>query len=248
MENQSLISKKMTLVMAEIGAVGKTQRNPQGWMFRGIDDVYNALHQAMKKHGVFCLPNVKGIIFREKIKNAKGTEGWHQILDVNYKFMAEDGSFVECNTWGESWDFASDKITNKCLSAAHKYALLQTFVIPVQEMEDPDKHSDDGQHVERASRRPQQQQQQQRHTVVPAAQQQQQKAEVKKLDERLAAFIEQVCAYFSSHSVSEKMLQEWLGCKLENMTEDHFARLRSVREKINTGMPVEEAFDGFFVF
>ena len=46
-------------VMKEIGAIGKTSKNTQqGFMFRGIDAVMNAMHPAMAKHRVFVTPEV----------------------------------------------------------------------------------------------------------------------------------------------------------------------------------------------
>ena len=174
------IYKLMGAVLSDIGAVEKNQKNAsQGYTFRGVDDVYNAVHMAVKKHGIFCLPEIKKIIFREKIKSARGQEGWHQILEISYKFCAPDGSFVECTVWGESADYGSDKTTNKCMSIAHKYALFQVFMIPVLDMEDPDKSSplhDDMVYRENQQRRPnnqhqRQNQQQQR----PNNQQQQQR-------------------------------------------------------------------------
>lgn len=175
------IYKLMGAVLADIGAVEKNQtNNSQGYKFRGVDDVYNAVHLAMKKHGIFCLPEIKKIIFREKIKSARGQEGWHQILEISYKFCAPDGSFVECTAWGESADYGSDKTTNKCMSIAHKYALFQVFMIPVTDMEDPDKSSplhDDMVYREQQQQRQQHQQrkhqQQQRPQNRPQNQQQQ---------------------------------------------------------------------------
>lgn len=133
---------KMGLILRDIGAVKKAQTNSsQGWKFRSIDDMYNEVHEAMSKHGVFCLPIIKSIIYREKIKSARGQEGWHQILEIEYRFVAADGSHVSCVVWGEGSEFGGDKLTNKCLSIAHKYALIQTFLIPTADMEDPDKTS-----------------------------------------------------------------------------------------------------------
>lgn len=162
------IYKLMGAVLADIGAVDKMQKNnSQGYKFRGVDDVYNAVHSAVKKHGIFCLPEIKKIIFREKIKSAKGQEGWHQILEISYKFCAPDGSFVECTVWGESADYGSDKTTNKCMSIAHKYALFQVFMIPVSEIEDPDKAS--SLHDDMVYRDNQQRQQQQKTQQVQKA-------------------------------------------------------------------------------
>lgn len=167
------IYKLMGAVLADIGAVEKNQKNAsQGYKFRGVDDVYNAVHTAVKKHGIFCLPEIKKIIFREKIKSAKGQDGWHQILEIAYKFCAPDGSFVECIVWGESADYGSDKTTNKCMSIAHKYALFQVFMIPVSDIEDADKESplhDDMVYREQLQRKQVKAQQQQAQQQQPKA-------------------------------------------------------------------------------
>jgi hypothetical protein len=137
-----MIYKKMADVLRDIGAVGKDQQNrAQGYKFRGIDDVYNVVNQAVKKHGIFCIPEIRKIIVRERIETAKGGGGWHQILEISYKFFAEDGSFVEAIVWGEAAEFGGDKVTNKCMSIAHKYALFQIFMIPTVENDDPDRDS-----------------------------------------------------------------------------------------------------------
>lgn len=158
----------MGKVMNDIGAIAKAQTNEQqGWKFRGIDDVYNSIHEAMKKHGVFCLPRVKGFVYREQVESYKKTKGWHQILEMEYRFCAPDGSFVECTSYGEACDFGSDKITNKCMSIADKYALFQIFKIPTKDLLDPDKdHPLDAdakqrQHQQRQQQHQQRQQQQQ---------------------------------------------------------------------------------------
>ena len=53
------IYQAMAEVMKDIDAVGKNQKNQQqGFKFRGIDDVYNAVHPILAKHGVFTVPTV----------------------------------------------------------------------------------------------------------------------------------------------------------------------------------------------
>jgi hypothetical protein len=53
------IWQAMSLVMGDIGAVGKGDRNDQqGYSFRGIDRVMNAVHGAMVAHGVTVTPRV----------------------------------------------------------------------------------------------------------------------------------------------------------------------------------------------
>ena len=133
-----MIYQKIADVMRDLSAVGKERTNSQqGWKFRGIDDVYNALHPLMAKHGVFTNVRIIKAIHREKMISAKGTEGYHQILEIEYTFYCEDSSAVSTLVWGEASDW-SDKVSNKCLSIAHKYALIQVFCIPTVDLDDPD--------------------------------------------------------------------------------------------------------------
>jgi hypothetical protein len=171
-----LIYELMGKVMADIGPIAKAQTNEQqGWKFRGIDDVYNAIHEAMKKYGVFCLPKVKGFVYREPVESYKKTKGWDQILEMEYRFCAPDGSFVECTSYGEACDFGSDKITNKCMSIADKYALFQIFKIPTKDLLDPDKdHPLDADAKQRQQQQRQQHQQQRQQQYQQRQQQQQQ--------------------------------------------------------------------------
>lgn len=126
-------------VMQDIGAVAKDQVNKQqGWSFRSIYGVYNALHPFMAKHGVFTIPEILRCVSRDKIETKSGGGGFHQVLEIAYTFhCSTDESTVRCVVWGEAADYG-DKVTNKCLSIAHKYALLQIFCVPTEDMEDPD--------------------------------------------------------------------------------------------------------------
>ena len=141
MENNGLIYKKMIEVMAEVPAIGKNQRNQQqGFSYRGIDDVMNALQNILPKHGVFYAPEVLESQ-REERTNAKGTTLFYQTLKVKYTFYAEDGSSVSAVVQSEGMD-SGDKASNKAMSAACKYALFQVFNIPTVEIIDPDATSE----------------------------------------------------------------------------------------------------------
>ena len=49
----------LAAVMADVKAVGKSERNAaQGFNFRGIDGVLNAVGPALRKHGVVVAPTV----------------------------------------------------------------------------------------------------------------------------------------------------------------------------------------------
>lgn len=53
----SLIYSAMASAMSEIGAIGKEKVNgQQGFKYRGVDDVMNALQPVLVKNRIFCLP------------------------------------------------------------------------------------------------------------------------------------------------------------------------------------------------
>ena len=53
------IYKAIPCIMSEINAVEKNKKNKQqGFMYRGIDDVMNAINPALVKHNVFIVPEV----------------------------------------------------------------------------------------------------------------------------------------------------------------------------------------------
>ena len=136
------IFKAMINVMRDCGAIGKDKQT-QGFAsfkFRGIDDVYNALHPVMAKEGVFVVPQVLETT-REERTNAKGTVMAYVTIKVLYTFYADDGSSVTCTTMGEAMD-SGDKALPKAQSIAMKYALFQAFCIPTEEMPDPDATND----------------------------------------------------------------------------------------------------------
>lgn len=136
----SEIYKAMSAIMADMDAIGKDQRNQQqGFNYRGIDQVYNVLHPLLAKHKVFTTPEVLEKQRDERV-NAKGTVLAFVTLRIRYTFWCHDGSSVSCVVEGEGMD-SGDKASNKAMAVAHKYALLQTFCIPTEDMVDPDAES-----------------------------------------------------------------------------------------------------------
>ena len=136
-----LIYRKIADVMRDMDAIGKTRRNTQGqgYNFRGIDDLYNELHEHMAKHGIFTMPRVLSEHHEER-QSKHGGVLIYRILKVEYRFYAEDGSFVEAIAIGEAMD-SGDKASNKAMSAAHKYALLQAFCVPTEEPKDTEEET-----------------------------------------------------------------------------------------------------------
>lgn len=122
--------------MQKIGAIGKDSRNvQQGFMYRGIDAVYNALNPVMAELGLFICPEILEQR-REERTTKNGTALTYSILTIKYTIYAPDGSSVSCTVVGEGMD-SGDKASNKAMSVAMKYAMFQLFFIPTEAV-DPD--------------------------------------------------------------------------------------------------------------
>lgn len=121
--------------------ISKARKNTQqGYNFRGIDDVYNALAPFLADAKLCILPCVKS---REVIErqSAKGGALFYVTVCVDFAFVsAEDGSEHHVITYGEAMD-SGDKATNKAMSSAYKYAAMQAFCIPTEGDNDADAHT-----------------------------------------------------------------------------------------------------------
>lgn len=134
------IFRAMPAIMKEVGHIEKSRQNPQqGYKFRGIDEVYEAVQLVFAKHGVFPVPFVQGST-REERQTQKGGVLIYTILTVDTTFYAEDGSSVTARTVGEAMD-SGDKSSNKAMSAAMKYAIIEALCIPTREAKDTEDES-----------------------------------------------------------------------------------------------------------
>lgn len=127
-------------VQAEIAQSGiaKNRKNQQqGYQFRGIDDVYNALAPVLAKHGLVILPRILSRSVLERETKSGGVLNYVTV-EAEFDFLSvADGSMVTARSFGEAMDSA-DKATNKAMSAAYKYTAMQTFCIPTEGDNDAD--------------------------------------------------------------------------------------------------------------
>jgi hypothetical protein len=127
----------VTAEMAKEGIAKGRRNQQQGYQFRGIDDVYNALSPVLAKHRLCILPRVTERVVQER-ETQRGGVLFYVTVKVEFDFVsAEDGSIHTVSTFGEAMDSA-DKATNKAMSAAYKYAAFQTFCIPTEGDNDAD--------------------------------------------------------------------------------------------------------------
>lgn len=129
--------KNVAAAMSQDGISKARKNQQQGYNFRGIDDVLNALSSALVEAGLVILPRVTARDVVER-QTAKGGALFYVTVEVEFDLVAvEDGSKHTVKTYGEAMDSA-DKATNKAMSAAYKYLALLTFCIPTEATPDND--------------------------------------------------------------------------------------------------------------
>jgi hypothetical protein len=131
-------------VAADIGAIAKDQKvqaGPAKFNFRGIDDVLNAIHEPLVKHGVSIIPTGFDILDQTVGVTKSGGAQQHLMGLVRFRIIGPAGDFVEAAVVAEAQD-TSDKAASKMMSMAYKYLAFQTFSIPVEgALEESDRES-----------------------------------------------------------------------------------------------------------
>lgn len=139
MENKKIYESinKIQAALAKTGISKDRKNQQQGYAFRGIDDVYGALAPLLAENGVCVFPRATERTCVER-QTQRGGALFYVTVRVEFDFVSSiDGSVHTCVTYGEAMDSA-DKATNKAMSAAYKYACLQTFCIPTEGDNDAD--------------------------------------------------------------------------------------------------------------
>lgn len=136
MSTQQPIHQVLAAVMQDVGAVAKKDRNAaQGFNFRGVDAVVNAVAPALRKHGVLVVPHAIDVRHRD-ITTANGKAARECIVLATYRFWGPAGDHLDIQAPGESMDMG-DKSCPKAMSVAFRTALLQALCLPTDEA-DPD--------------------------------------------------------------------------------------------------------------
>jgi hypothetical protein len=131
------IYEALSEINKKVDPIKKDKQNTQqNFKYRGIDQVMNELHKLFAEHGVIITSDIVGSV-REERTTSKGTVMIYSIIDYKFTLIATDGTFVTTTVRGEAND-SGDKSSNKSYAIAMKYALLGMFLIPTEEMKDPD--------------------------------------------------------------------------------------------------------------
>jgi len=126
-------------VMQEVSSVAKKDKNQsQGFSFRGIDAVMNAVGPAFRKAGGFVSPGVLSID-NTAVPSASGKAPHVVRLTVKYSVYGSEGEPISGVVAAEAFD-SGDKATAKAMSVAYRTFLLQLLCLPTDEP-DPDHDS-----------------------------------------------------------------------------------------------------------
>ena len=126
---------KASLAVKSVGKSGKNQK--QNYNFRAIDDVVGAVNPALGELGITLTREILSIDRGEAIRTSSGGSMRVTVLHCRFTFTAPDGSSLVSEAIGEGMD-SGDKGASKAMSAALKYALCHTLLIPTEDRSDPE--------------------------------------------------------------------------------------------------------------
>lgn len=138
------VHEALCRAIADCGEGLSKDRQAQGgaYKFRGIDQVLNFLNPIMARHKLALVPsNITDEQVVERQTKAGGAMYFAR-AKVEFRLYHESGEGLTVMVWSEAMD-TSDKALNKVMSIAWKYAAIQTFCIPIEDVADENPHSAD---------------------------------------------------------------------------------------------------------
>lgn len=138
-ETKLTAAQVIAAVMEDVQGLAKKDRNQaQGFNFRGIDAVMNAVGPSLRKHGGFIIP-VGHTAEYESVASRNGGSLNVCRVSVSYEVHGQAGDALAGVVFAEAFD-SGDKATAKAMSVAYRTFLLQLLCLPTDEP-DPDSFS-----------------------------------------------------------------------------------------------------------
>lgn len=126
-------------VMNDVQSLAKKDKNTQqGFVFRGIDAVMNAVGPALRAHGGFIVPAIDSVEYQTQPSKSGGILNVCHV-SVTYAVYGQKGEPILGSVSAEAFD-SGDKATAKAMSVAYRTFLLQLLCLPTDEP-DPDTYS-----------------------------------------------------------------------------------------------------------
>lgn len=115
----------LAAIAAELPNIGKNDKSPEGYAYRGIEAITKHLQPLLAKHGVVIVP---GATVTEVRPSPAMKDGWQDVyMQVDWLICKGDER-IEARTSGIGRDRA-DKGANKAQTQAYKYLLLHLFCV-----------------------------------------------------------------------------------------------------------------------
>lgn len=113
-------------VMAALPNIGKDDKSPEGYSYRGIEAITRHVQQLFAEHGVLTVPQAEILA---TVPSPAMKDGWQDVLmRVEWTLVGLDGSTLTAVTNGVGRD-RSDKGANKAQTQAFKYLLIPVLMI-----------------------------------------------------------------------------------------------------------------------
>lgn len=123
------VIQALARVMDELPGIGKTEQSPQGYAYRGIEQITQHAQPLFAKHGVVLAPHA--VEWRETVNLTINGRPWtEEKMIIHYRCYGPGGAldYIDIEVPSAGRDNA-DKGPQKAMTAAYKYALLQTLCI-----------------------------------------------------------------------------------------------------------------------
>jgi hypothetical protein len=126
------VADKICKIMQAVGYMKKDKQLQGGgsYSYLSAEKITSELHAAFADAGLIVFPLAMEMLRETRTDTTKaGSQLFNERILATYRFMdTEDGSTIDAQAIGEGSD-QGDKVMNKCMTAAYKYCLRQTFMI-----------------------------------------------------------------------------------------------------------------------
>jgi hypothetical protein len=113
-------------VMKALPNIGKDDKSPEGYSYRGIEAITRHVQQLFAEHGVLPVPQAEIVRI---VASPAMKDGWQDvIMRVEWTLIGRDGSTISAVTNGVGRD-RSDKGANKAQTQSLKYLLIPLLMI-----------------------------------------------------------------------------------------------------------------------
>lgn len=137
-ENTTNLYLKMAKILGEVQRIPKNGFNTHfKYSFTSEGDITDAIREHLSKNNIALFSSMK------HWEQTPAGNTIKTICDFEFTLVCADTGMTHVSTWSAEANDSQDKGFNKAATAAMKYWLLKTFMIPTGDDPDADNHKDD---------------------------------------------------------------------------------------------------------